>query len=81
VWSISTIPLCYRGTSTKRRPAIRRRLRWVLDQVSDAVGSLSEGRPLVDLILNGHAHCWNISTGDTGHADSISTGRLRRQRF
>jgi hypothetical protein len=69
--------------------AIRRRLRWVLDQVSDAVGSLSEGRPLVDLILNGHAHCLEyLRTGDTGHADSnlnwIVCGgsgfSLRRQR-
>jgi hypothetical protein len=69
--------------------AIRRRLRQVLDAVSDAVGSLSEGRPLVDLVLNGHAHCLEyLRTGDTGHADSninwIVCGgsgfSLRRQR-
>ena len=69
--------------------AIRRRLRQVFDAVSDKVGSLAEGRPLVDLILNGHAHCLEyIRTGDTGHADSnlnwIVCGgsgfSLRRQR-
>jgi hypothetical protein len=69
--------------------AIRRRLRQVLDAVSDAVGSLAEGRPLVDLVLNGHAHCLEyLRTGDTGHADSninwIVCGgsgfSLRRQR-
>jgi len=69
--------------------AIRRRLRWVLDQVSDAVGSFSEGRPLVDLILNGHAHCWNISVLATLDTPTpISTGSsaaaavlARRQRL
>lgn len=69
--------------------AIRRHLRRVLDEVSKAVGSLSEGRPPVDLILNGHAHCLEyLRTGDTGHADSnlnwIVCGgsgfSLRRQR-
>ena len=68
--------------------AIRRRLRQVLDTVSKAVGS-SEGRPLVDLVLNGHAHCLEyLRTGNTGHADSninwIVCGgsgfSLRRQR-
>ena len=69
--------------------AIRRRLRSVLDAVSNAVGSLSEGRPPVDLVLSGHAHCLEyLRTGDTGHADSnlnwIVCGgsgfTLRRQR-
>lgn len=69
--------------------AIRHHLRWVFDAVSEAVGSLSEGRPPVDLILNGHAHCLeHLRTGDTGHADSnlncIVCGgsgfSLRRQR-
>ncbi|MCL1474125.1 metallophosphoesterase family protein [Argonema antarcticum] len=70
--------------------AVRLRLRQVLDAVSSAVGSLTEGRPLVDLILNGHAHCLEyLRTGDTGHADSnlnwIVCGgsgySLRRQRI
>jgi len=69
--------------------AIRHRLRRVLDTVSEAVGRLAEGRPLVDLFLSGHAHCLEyIRTGDTGHADSnlnwIVCGgsgySLRRQR-
>lgn len=68
---------------------IRRYLRQVLDAVAEAVGSLPEGRPLVDLILSGHAHCLEyIRTQDTGHADShlnwiICGGSgysLRRQR-
>lgn len=69
--------------------AIRQRLRWVLNAVSAAVGLLAEGRPLVDLILNGHAHCLeHLYTGNTGHADSHlnwivcggSGHSLRRQR-
>ncbi len=69
--------------------AIRHHLRRVLDAVSDAVGSLASGRPVVDLILSGHAHCLEyLRTADTGHADSnlncIVCGgsgfSLRRQR-
>jgi hypothetical protein len=69
--------------------AIRHRLRQVLDAVANAVGKQAAGRPLVDLILSGHAHCLEyIRTGDTGHADSnlnwIVCGgsgySLRRQR-
>lgn len=69
--------------------AIRRQIRWVLDRVAAAVGSQTQGRPLVDLVLNGHAHCMEyLQTGDTGHADShinwIVCGgsgySLRRQR-
>lgn len=69
--------------------AIRRRLRQVLDAVFKEVNSLAEGRPLVDLVFNGHAHCLEyLRTGDTGHADShinwIVCGgsgySLRRQR-
>lgn len=70
--------------------AIRRRLRRVLDAVYDEVGGLANGRPLVDLVLNGHAHCLEyLRTADTGHADSninwIVCGgsgySLRRQRI
>lgn len=69
--------------------AIRRRLRACFDAVSDSVGKLCGGRPLVDLVLNGHAHCLeHLRTGETGHADSninwiICGGSgysLRRQR-
>ncbi|YAF96583.1 MAG: metallophosphoesterase [Nodularia sp. CChRGM 3473] len=69
--------------------AIRDRLRDVLDDVAEAVGSLTQGQPLVDLVLNGHAHCLeHLQTLDTGHADShinwIVCGgsgySLRRQR-
>ncbi|HHP7245270.1 MAG TPA: metallophosphoesterase family protein [Elainellaceae cyanobacterium] len=69
--------------------AVRHHLRWVLDRVADAVGEQASGRSLVDLILNGHAHCFEyLRTMDTGHADShlnwIVCGgsglSLRRQR-
>ncbi|MEQ9670587.1 metallophosphoesterase family protein [Coleofasciculus sp. G2-EDA-02] len=69
--------------------AVRRRLRQVLDAVTTEVGDLAQGRPLVDLVLTGHAHCLEyIETVDTGHADSHipwiicggSGHSLRRQR-
>lgn len=68
---------------------VRYHLRRVLDAVAEAVGELPQGRPLVDLVLSGHAHCLeHLYTGDTGHADShinwIVCGgsgySLRRQR-
>jgi 3',5'-cyclic AMP phosphodiesterase CpdA len=69
--------------------AIRHRLRWVLDGVAKEVGDRAQGRPLIDLVLNGHAHCLEyLRTGDTGHGDAhvnwIVCGgsgySLRRQR-
>ncbi|MBE9184346.1 metallophosphoesterase [Microcoleus sp. LEGE 07076] len=69
--------------------AVRLRLREVFDGVADAVGDVARGRPLVDLVLTGHAHCLeHLKTGDTGHGDSginwIVCGgsghSLRRQR-
>ncbi|MCY7384298.1 MAG: metallophosphoesterase [Microcoleus sp. CAN_BIN18] len=69
--------------------AVRWRLREVLDAVGDAVGKEARGRPLVDLVLTGHAHCLEyLRTGDTGHGDSGinwlvcggSGHSLRRQR-
>jgi hypothetical protein len=69
---------------------VRQHLRRTLDEVAEAVGSLAQGRPLVDLVLNGHAHCLEyLQTLDTGHADShipwIVCGgsgfSLRRQRL
>ena len=67
--------------------AVRMHLREVLDQVQSAVGEYS--RPLVDLVLTGHAHCFEyIKTVETGHGDRIipwvvcggSGFSLRRQR-
>ncbi|GAB1541597.1 metallophosphoesterase [Scytonema sp. NUACC21] len=66
--------------------AVRRRLRWVFEAVADTLGSLTQGRPIVDLILNGHAHCLEyLRTTDTGFADShinciVSGGSGRRPR-
>ncbi len=70
--------------------AIRHRLRQVLDAVAESVGKASGDRPIVDLVINGHAHCLeHLRTGTTGHADSntnwIVCGgsgfSLRRQRL
>lgn len=69
--------------------AIRHHLRRVFDDVASELGSLKGERPIVDLILNGHAHCLEyIRTLDTGYGDShlncIVCGgsgySLRRQR-
>ncbi|MEA5502816.1 metallophosphoesterase [Halotia wernerae UHCC 0503] len=66
--------------------AVRHRLRWVLEQVAETLGSLIKERPIVDLIFNGHAHCLEyLHTVDTGYADShinwiISGGSGRRPR-
>ena len=69
--------------------AVRHYLRQVLDAVAAEVGDMAQGRPLVDLVLNGHAHCFDyLRTGDTGHGDAHipwvvcggSGYSLRRQR-
>ncbi|MBC8121111.1 MAG: metallophosphoesterase [Gemmatimonadaceae bacterium] len=69
---------------------IRRHLRQVFDAVAETVGQGLAGRPLVDLVLTGHAHCLeHLRTGNTGHADAninwvICGGSgfsLRRQRL
>lgn len=65
----------------------RRHLRWVLNAVAKRWGA-SPPDPLVNLVLNGHAHCFEyLRTVDTGHADSYlnwiicggSGARLRSQ--
>lgn len=69
--------------------AVRTNLRQVFDQVAQAVGKLAQNRGIVDLVLNGHAHCLeHLYTVDTDHADSNinwivcggSGHSLRRQR-
>ncbi|MBE9135994.1 metallophosphoesterase [Nodosilinea sp. LEGE 07088] len=69
--------------------AVRHHLRQVLDAVFSAVQAQAQGRPLIDLVLNGHAHCLDyLRTGATGHGDAhipwvICGGSgysLRRQR-
>ena len=69
--------------------AVRYHLRQVLNAVAAEVGDATQGRPLVDLVLNGHAHCFDyLRTGATGHGDAnipwvICGGSgysLRRQR-
>ncbi|WP_036479269.1 metallophosphoesterase [Myxosarcina sp. GI1] len=68
---------------------IRHHLRQVLDEVSQQLGKTPSERPLVDLVLSGHAHCLeHLYTEDTGRADSYvnwivcggSGHSLRRQR-
>ncbi|MFZ4676337.1 MAG: metallophosphoesterase family protein [Nodosilinea sp.] len=67
--------------------AVRHHLRQVLDAVAAQIQP--QTRPLVDLVLNGHAHCFDyLRTGATGHSDAhipwvICGGSgysLRRQR-
>ena len=69
--------------------AVRDRLRRVFDDAMKKIGTLPEGRSIVDLVLSGHAHCLeHLRTKDTGHADSHidwivcggSGHSLRRQR-
>lgn len=69
--------------------AIRWRLRQVLDAIAEQLGDLPQGRPIVDLVLNGHAHCLEyLRTVNTGHADAYTNWivcggsgfSLRRQR-
>lgn len=70
--------------------AIRDRLRQVLNAVAKEVGDHTQGRPIVDLVFNGHAHCMeHLQTLDTGHADAYTNWiicggsgySLRRQRL
>uniref|UniRef100_A0A832H460 Metallophosphoesterase n=1 Tax=Oscillatoriales cyanobacterium SpSt-402 TaxID=2282168 RepID=A0A832H460_9CYAN len=70
--------------------AVRWRLRRVLDAVAEKVSDRTQGRPIVDLVLNGHAHCLEyLRTGDTGHGDAFTNWivcggsgfSLRRQRM
>ena len=50
--------------------AVRTNLRQVLDDVEEAVGDRAAGKRLVDLVLCGHAHCFEyLKTGETGHGD------------
>ncbi|HEY9650661.1 MAG TPA: metallophosphoesterase [Coleofasciculaceae cyanobacterium] len=68
---------------------VRHRLREVFDAVAQEIKGLTQGRPIVDLVLSGHAHCLeHLYTTDTGYADSHihwivcggSGHSLRRQR-
>lgn len=70
--------------------AIRWRLRQVFDAVAAEIGDVPQGRPIVDLVLNGHAHCLEyLRTMETGHADAYTNWivcggsgfSLRRQRL
>jgi len=50
--------------------AVRFHLRRVLDEVQAAVGEIAGDRPLVNLVLSGHAHCFEyLVTQETGHGD------------
>ncbi|MDY6786403.1 MAG: metallophosphoesterase [Cyanobacteriota bacterium] len=50
---------------------IRFHLRQVFEAVAEAVGKSRNGRPVVDLVLNGHAHCLEyLRAEETGRADS-----------
>ncbi len=66
--------------------AVRYRLREVFDAVAQTLGNQTNGRPIVDLVFSGHAHCLEyLRTTDTGHGDShinwvVSGGSGRRPR-
>ena len=69
--------------------AIRDRLRQIFKDAAQEIGTLPEGRSIVDLVLSGHAHCLeHLRTKDTNNADSYidwivcggSGHSLRRQR-
>ncbi len=69
---------------------VRARLRQVFDQVLEAAGAQMDGRPVVDLVLCGHAHCFDyLRTEDMRHGDANinwvvcggSGYSLRRQRI
>ena len=69
--------------------AVRQNLRWVLSEVKRELGLSTTKRPLVDLIINGHAHCLEYlrtaesSLGDANIPCLICGGSgysLRRQR-
>ncbi|MFK8182237.1 MAG: metallophosphoesterase [Phormidesmis sp.] len=50
--------------------AVRFHLRQVLDEVHAAIGDFAGDRPLVDLVMSGHAHCFEyLETLETGHGD------------
>jgi Calcineurin-like phosphoesterase len=50
--------------------AVRHYLRGVFDRVELVVKDLIDNLPLVDLVLSGHAHCFEyLETLETGHAD------------
>lgn len=67
--------------------SVRRHLRWVLDAVEARRGK-SAPEPPIDLVLSGHAHCFEyLRTVETGHGDrnmnwiicGASGARLRSQ--
>jgi 3',5'-cyclic AMP phosphodiesterase CpdA len=50
---------------------VRYHLRQVLNEVAQTLRKSTQGRPLLDLVLSGHAHCLeHLYTTDTGYADS-----------
>ena len=50
---------------------VRNHLRQVLDQVQRSLGDYNQGKPLLDLVISGHAHCFeHLYTANTGHSDS-----------
>ena len=69
--------------------AIRDRLRQVFNDAVKQINGLPESKPIVNLVLSGHAHCLeHLYTKDTGYGDSYinwivcggSGHSLRRQR-
>ena len=50
---------------------VRYHLRQILNEVSHTLGDYTQNRSLLDIVISGHAHCFeHLYTLDTGHADS-----------
>ncbi|MCC0177679.1 metallophosphoesterase [Waterburya agarophytonicola K14] len=50
---------------------VRHHLRQILNQVTQTLKGYNQSRPLLDLVISGHAHCFeHLYTFDTGYADS-----------
>jgi hypothetical protein len=51
--------------------AVRENLRQVFDRVAKNLGQRPDNRAIVDIVLNGHAHCLEyLQTLDTGYSDA-----------
>ena len=50
---------------------VRHHLRQILNEVAFILGDYTQGRPLLDLVISGHAHCFeHVYTNKTGAADA-----------
>ena len=64
----------YTTESTKHQleetSQVRHHLRQILSEVGQTMGDYTQGRPLLDLVISGHAHCFEHIYTDNRYADS-----------